>query len=259
MKKMRNVHGTVRQGWRRSACVLCPLVPALSIMLAGCSTTPTTHSGDPLFGEYYPKGPNGQPMPPPTPAAGKTTSLGVPPYPSSNSATSTASLASLSGGRPLAIDEKNNWAFINNNKTNTAAPATHAPVVQPIPRDTNAPTGPVAATKPSPPTNQVTPATLTSAANPSGSVVAAGSWSTAAPAPAAGPTPMGVLTPAILQGTLQSKGAIGIKQETVADGVRVSCYVPQKSDPGNLVYLETVAHDYVSGLQALARQIDQQK
>ena len=69
---------------------------------------------------------------------------------------------------------------------------------------------------------------------------------------------MGTLTPEVMQGTLQSKGAIGIKQETVADGVRVSCYVPQKTNPDNLVYLETVAHDYVSGLQALARQIDLQ-
>lgn len=229
------------------------------VTLAGCGTTPKTHSGDPLFGEYYPKGPNGQPMPPPTPAASKTTALGVPPYPSSNSATSTASLASLQGGRPLAIDEKSNWAFINN-KANAAAPAAaHAPVVQPIPRDTSVPTGPVTVANPNPPANQVTPATLTNAKNSSGGVVAAGSWSSPTPAasPTAGAAPMGIPTPAMLQGTLQSKGAVGIKQETVADGVRVSCYVPQRSDPANLVYLETVAHDYVSGLQALARQVDQ--
>jgi hypothetical protein len=237
---------------------LLPLGSILMLALTGCTTAPTTHAGDPLFGEYYPKGPNGQPMPPPTPGANKSTALGVPPYPSSNSATSTAALASLSGGRSLAIDEKNNWAFIN--PTNAATPAAiRAPVVQPIPRDVTAPSGPVAATNPSP-TNSVTPVNLANTANPPGTVIAAGSWTSTAPtAPQTGsPPPMGVLTPEVLQGTLQSKGAIGIKQETVADGVRVSCYVPQRANSANLVYLETVAHDYVSGLQALARQVDLQ-
>jgi hypothetical protein len=242
-------------------CALILLGLILTVALAGCTTTPATHSGDPLFGEYYPKGPNGQPMPPPTPGANKTTALGVPPYPSSNSATSTAALASLSGGRPLAIDEKNNWAFINSTNANTATPAAaHAPVVQPIPRETSAPNGPIAVANPNAATNQVAPATLTNAANPPGTVIAAGSWSSTSQTapPVATPAPMGVLTPEVLHGTLQSKGAIGIKQETVADGVRVSCYVPQRSNAANLVYLETVARDYVSGLQALTRQVDLQ-
>ncbi len=245
MKKTRNIHGITSPRRRPCLCALIPLGLIMTVAASGCTTTPTTHSGDPLFGEYYPKGPNGQPMPPPTPGANKTAAVGVPPYPSSNSATSTAALAGLSGGRSLAIDEKNNWAFIN--PANAATPpANRAPVVQPIPRETPAHSGPVAATSPAP-TNA---ATAVSLANPPGSVIPAGSWSTPSPAATpATPPPMGVLTPEVLQGTLQSKGAINIKQETVADGVRVSCYVPQRSNPSNLVYLETVARDYVSGLQ----------
>jgi hypothetical protein len=77
------------------------------------------------------------------------------------------------------------------------------------------------------------------------------------PRPTATPVaPMGVVTADILQGTLQGKGALGLKKENVPEGVHVSCYVPQKANPANLRYLETVAPDYATGLQALLQQID---
>ena len=56
-------------------------------------------------------------------------------------------------------------------------------------------------------------------------------------------TPIGVLTPDDLQRTLQAKGALALKKEEVAEGVRVSCYAPQKANPANLRYLETVGGD----------------
>jgi hypothetical protein len=226
--------------------------------ITGCTTThPQTHSGDPLFGEYYPKGPNGQPMPPPPPP-NKTTSLGVPPYPSANSASSTASLAAntnLPGGRNLAIDQTSgtNWTLTNTN--NTANPAVASwPVVQPVPRDTSVP-GPVASNGPPPPPAKVAPITIGNTSNP---IIATGSWSNGTQAPASrNPPPMGVVTPEGLEATLKGKGAIGLKQETVPEGVRVSCYVPQRTNPANLQYLETVARDYQSALQAILQQVDQ--
>ena len=47
-----------------------------------------------------------------------------------------------------------------------------------------------------------------------------------------------------------------MKKEDTSEGVRVSCYVPQRANPANLRYLETVAPDYGTALQALVQQID---
>jgi hypothetical protein len=248
------------------------LAIALGVLpaLAGCSTTSPTHSGDPLFGEYYPKGPNGQPMPPPNPAPHKTTSTGVPPYPTVNSAGSTAAIANntgLPGGRNLAINENSgtNWALTNTSNTGTpagVAPATATPIVRPIPRDT---TGPVAVSIPVQPgnpaanSNPVTSANLGTTSAPAGTIIPTGALSASAEAPqkkTAPVAPTGVVTPDDLQRTLQGKGALGLKKDEIAEGVRVSCYVPQQSNPANLRYLETVAPDYPTGLQALLQQID---
>ena len=167
----------------------------LAVPLAGCSTTPSTHSGDPLFGEYYPKGPNGQPMPAPNPSAQKTTSLGVPPYPTANSASSTAAIASnttLPGERPLAINERNAAGGTWTNTTTPAVPAGNStPVPQPIPRDTS---GPVAVANPVPPAPapSVSPAPATNVDNASsaaGTIIPTASWSTPAPTPASAAPP----------------------------------------------------------------------
>ncbi len=110
----------------RTLCAWVSLGLCVLPALTGCTTTtPQTHSGDPLFGEYYPKGPNGQPMPPP-PAPTKTSAV-VLPYPSTNTGSTTAALASnsgLPGGRPLAINESNgaSWALTNNTATNSGVP-----------------------------------------------------------------------------------------------------------------------------------------
>ncbi len=240
-------------------------------MLVGCSQTAQNHTGDPLYGEYYPKGPNGQPMPPPS-APAKTSSLGVPPYPASNSATSTAALAGnvgLPGARHLPSTTR---ARIPGTLTNTAAPyvpaGNRAPIVQPIPRDTT-PTGsvtaagangfsvpPIAAPTNMPPAKAIAANALPTANN-SNPIITAGSWSAntqASPGPVA---PLGVVTPEILQSTLTGKGAKNLKLENVPEGVRASCYAPNRVDPTNPRYLETVARDSTTALQALLGQIDQ--
>jgi hypothetical protein len=239
-----------------SLCVWACLGLGLLPLLAGCGSTSKTHAGDPLYGEFYPKGPGGQPMPPSNQSPNKTTSA-VPPIPASNSAASTAALAGgLPGGRSLAIGENSgtNWALTSTGSGVVPAggapggiiPASgKAPIVQPIPRDPGF-MGPVTAGNPG------------MNSNPGGAVVAAGSWSSGTPAPSstAPLPPLGVVTPEVLQDTLQGKGAVGLKKENVPEGVRVSCYVPQRSDPFNLRYLETTAADYPTALQALLRQVE---
>jgi hypothetical protein len=208
-------------------------------------------------------------MPPSNPGPAKTTSsTGVPPYPAANSTTSIAAIAgnsgnpALNGSRPLGMNEQSgpNWTLTNTSKSSAAADATpflNQPIVQPIPRDT---AGPVAVAVPQvQPSAPITVAPNSAGAN--GPIIAAGSWSTTAQAPAGAtvPTPLGVVTPEVLQGTLQARGAIGLTKEEVPEGVRVSCFVPQRGNAANLHYLETVAHDYGAALQAILQQVDQQQ
>jgi hypothetical protein len=272
MSKTRNPN-KMRWTYRQQSLGAWVILGICSAALVGCSSTPATHSGDPLFGEYYPKGPNGQPLPPPNPAQ-KTTSIGVPPYPAANSASSTAAIAtntSLPGGRPLAINEKNG---LNGSLTNTSAPAgvgIGTPIVQPIPRDT---TGPVATANPAGTSTPAIATNLGNAATPVGTIIPTGSWTApaqspattspaaapapASPSPAPGPAQVPVAATAdALQAALEGKGAVGLKQENVPEGVRVSCYMPRPSSPANIRYLETVAGDYATALQAILQQADQ--
>jgi hypothetical protein len=247
-------HKAARQRWLR-ACVTLGLgsLP----LITGCSHTAQNHTGDPLYGEYYPKGPNGQPMPPPSTPT-KTSSLGVPPYPASNSGTSTAALAvGLPGSKALAINDTNTTnvpaTLTNGNGVAPYVPAgNRPPLVQPIPRDTAATSGPVASATNGfsvPPV--AAPTTPPPAQNPANPIITAGSWSAGTQATSGPVAPLGVVTPEVLQSTLAGKGAKNLKQENVPDGVRVSCYAPDGR------YLETTARDSTTGLQALLGQIEQ--
>jgi hypothetical protein len=230
-------------------------------ILTGCNNIAQNHTGDPLYGEYYPKGPNGQPMPPPS-APARTSSLGgVPPYPASNTATSTAALAGnvgLPGAKALAINDTSSTPGTLTNTTTPYVPAgNRAPIVQPIPRETT-PSGPVASAGTNgfsvppiaPPVNAVP------TANTSQPIITAGSWSAGTQASTGPVAPLGVVTPEILQSTLAGKGAKNLKQENVPEGVRVSCYAPDRANPTNYRYLETVARDNTTALQALLAQIE---
>lgn len=219
-------------------------------LLTGCNTPAKTHSGDPLFGEFYPKGPGGQPLPPagqPS-AQGKTPVLGVP---VANSASSNAAIANntnLPGARPLAINENApNWTLTNTSNTNPAqngnAPKGNGPTVQPLPRDNTSAPGQVTALE-------------------QGGIQRTGSWSAGATSAAPGePTvrPVSAADDASvdeLRRTLQAKGAVGLTQEPAPDGVTVSCFVPHPSNPNHLRFFETTAADQATALRALVQQID---
>jgi len=217
-------------------------VALVTATLAGCNSQPT-HTGDPLIGDYVPKGPNGQPMPPPNP--GQKTSYVVPPPPASNSATSVAALAGKTGladGRPLAINEKSgpNWTLTNtNNGGNPLMPRSGGPTVQPLPRETATPSVP-----------------LVSAGAGNAGVVPASSWSTPGQPGLGLPQAQSVDE---LQKALQTRGAGGFTQETIPGGVRVSCLVPNSSNPNSLRFLETTGPDATTALRALLAQIDTQR
>src|SRR5689334_17257318 len=78
---------------------------ALGLAAAGCSHTPVTQAKDPLLEPPVvpvPSDPKAPPGPPPT----QQGSAGVPPIPTTLSATNTATLAILPGSRPLSIPER---------------------------------------------------------------------------------------------------------------------------------------------------------
>ncbi len=122
---------TSRAGWR--FCLRCAIAPiSLGIAFAGgvtgCKTGANAKNNDPLFGVQPPQvapvppaGSNGSNLPPTAPTAAWNN---VPPIPRTTSAGSTATLATLPGGRPLRINEQ----------APGKAPST-GPNVQPIPRD----------------------------------------------------------------------------------------------------------------------------
>src|SRR5947209_4486215 len=77
---------------------------ALGLALGGCSHAPVAPSKDPLLEPPVVPVP-ADPSRPPAPPT-QQGSAGVPPIPTTLSATNTATLASLPGSRPLAIPER---------------------------------------------------------------------------------------------------------------------------------------------------------
>jgi hypothetical protein len=201
---------------------LCLLVGIL-----GCNT-PDKKKDDPLFGVK----PQVNPVPPTTGAnPGAQTSGIVPPIPSATSTGSTAAVASLPGGRPLAIGETPS--------TDSAANPSTAPNVQPIPRDV-----------------PVNPALLTT-----------GSWGTSTqplqqtpPITPNLPPPATTVSPAddAQFAPLQARGAVNQKVDNVAEGVRVTAIVPNRDNSGSMRVFEATARDVPAAVQAIAQQIDQQ-
>lgn len=54
---------------------------------------------------------------------------------------------------------------------------------------------------------------------------------------------------------LTALGAVGIRQEAAAEGVRVSCFVPGGATPGGLTFLETTAASLPLAVEALVQRI----
>lgn len=253
---------------RRGLASLCAALGLGLATLSGCNSTPKQHTGDPLMGEpIQPKGPNGQPLPPVNIPAKQTSAL---PYPESNSASSNAAIAAntgapygttLAGGRDLAIGDGTRPSWI----INTGQQNYQGPIVQPVPRDTSAPAGnnPFGVVPNNTPSNNIFGAPPTAAApNTTSPTIATASWTADNPlsrgtAPSGPVAPLGTTTTDVLVSTLQGKGAIGLRQENVLEGVRVSCYVPSRTNSQDLRHLETTARDYPTALQAILQQIDQ--
>jgi hypothetical protein len=213
--------GKLGAGWRIAS--IAGVVPALAacLILAGCNNTQKQHIGDPLMGEYTPKGPNGQPMP----AAPTKTGAATPFAPftpgSTGSPAALANNTSLPGGKPLAIAQPN-WALTN-------MPKGGSPTVVPVPRDNAAKT-----------------------------VVPAGGVAIGVPAgggPNANPQPSESALIADLEKALKERGAMNLRHGPVPGGVLASCLVPQFSNPANLRYFEATAADAPAALRSLLEQV----
>ncbi len=192
------------------------------LFAAGVGCKSADKKDDPLFGV---KPPTVNPVPPTTGANLGTPNRGVPPIPDNTSAGSTAALASLPGGKALAI----------NNPQAPAPPPTSptGPTVQPIPRDVPASTP---------------------------NLLATGSWTpqtpgmpTSLPAPSSG----NFVDPQLA--ALQARGISNPKIENIPEGVRVTVLAPTRGTPDSLQLYTATAGDTAGAVQAILQQIDQQR
>jgi hypothetical protein len=182
----------------------CGVALAAACILLGVGCSNTQHVGDPLKAEIHPQQlPPGQAVYGPnlsTPNQNHNTA-GMPPIPSVDGSVSNVSLASMSGGRPLAITAS---------QTSGYSPA---PTVMPV--------------QPDPPLS--TTSTETKQALD------------------------------MLQSHLRARGVQWQKQEAVPEGVKFTCYVPNRAGVENGRLYEAVGRDYVSAVSAMIVQIDKNK
>lgn len=224
------------------------LVSTWTTGLVGCNSTQKQHVGDPLVGEFLPKGPNGEPMAPASPPTKQTsatkqsatTHSGTTPQPTppqspvgsiaSNTNASMANNTSVAWGKPLNIPQQNqpNWTLTNN-------PKSGGPTVVPVPRD-----------------NATAPSILVPAGGTTG-----GKVENAAP----GPFPAAMVSQgadpqvAELEKALKGRGAFNVRTTPAPGGVQASCLVSQFNNPSNLRFFEATAADAPSALRALLQQI----
>jgi hypothetical protein len=214
-------------------------------LTTGCSSTPMASgpAADPLHGVLVPPG---LPQPTNTP---KVDAGGIPPapqaynqggvqaFPASMSSSNPATLAGTSWqgplGRPLAIDDG----------AGTGPPFLPGQVsrTQPLPGVLGANPNPKVERVPdiTPPAQPVTPTA---------------SWQTN-PAPI---QPTAGVQPAsddALAKQLQDAGVINQKQDTVAEGLRLTCYVSRGPGEG-LRIIEVTAADYAAAAQAILQQLN---
>lgn len=188
-------------------------------IMGGCKSTEKAKD-DPLFGI---KQPQVNPIPPTTGSnIPGTQSSAVPPIPGSTSAGSNAALASLPGGRPLAI----------NDPRQPAPKANFVPNVQPIPRE-----------------QPTVPGLLTT-----------GSWTQSTPPITPNlPAPSGEKPLDNQYAPLVARGATGQFVDQVAGGVHLKVLVPNRTSPSTVRIFEAEARDVPTAVQAIVEQIDQQR
>lgn len=191
-------------------------IASLMLAVVGCKSA---DKEDPLFGV---KPPQVNPVPPATSSnPGGAPRAQAPPIPGNTSAVSTAALASLPGGRPLAINEPRPAQGSN---------TTVAPSVQPIPRDAGQ-----------------APALLTT-----------GSWAQNPPATGSYPPATDNFVDPNFA-LLQARGASSQKVDQLPQGVRLTVLVPNRANPGAVRVYEAVERDVATATQAILQQIDAQR
>jgi hypothetical protein len=228
------------QNGRPSAVRLC-LYSLAFLGVCGC-TAASKNKGDPLLGEF---GPKGEVKTPPT----KTSSNQVPPIPTATTGINTANLAAgtLPGSRNLAISQPQSNAE-NGPNSLTAGSKENAnavlsrpePVVEPVPRDNiNIPVVPASnwdkSQQPPPPDPLLTQ--QTNPANP----------------------PPGQQPADPLQGQLKARGVTWQRAENVAGGVKFSCIVPNPQNPQVSRAYEAIGPDYPAAVRAVLWEIDNKR
>jgi len=213
----------------------------------GCGAT-NKNKGDPLLGEF---GPKGEVKPPPA----KTSSNQVPPIPTATAGINTANLAAgtLPGGRNLAIsqpqtnpDNGPNSLTSGSKENANAVLSKPEPVVQPVPRDNNnIPVVPASnwdkSQQPPPPDPLLTQ--QTNPANPL----------------SPGQVPPGQQPADPLQSQLKARGVAWQRAENVAGGVKFSCIVPNPQNPQVSRAYEAIGPDYPAAVRAVLWEIDNKR
>ncbi len=204
------------------------------MLLTGCSQAPTTakQNIDPLHGHLTPPGQPQFPKPANTSASQPAT--GVSALPTSYSATNNATLAGTSWqgplGRPLAIDDEGR-TYAPGQMGPKPAPTSGFPAPNPNPRVEPVPDAFAAPQNLAPISDWKAPQIN----KPAESVPA--------------------LTEEGLFKQLQSRGVLQQKRDAVAEGVRLTCYVP-RGPTGGLRALEATAADYPTAAQAILQQLE---
>lgn len=222
----------------------------------GCSSTPVTNgaAADPLFGVMVPPGmpqptntPKADAVPPaPTQGFNQLNPSGVQATPASLSSGNPATLAGANWqgplGRPTPIGDNNSFGppFLPGQSTLGSK-------TQQVPGSPG-----LIAPNPNPKVELVPD--LTPITPP---VTPTSSWQT--PQPSAPPVQTASLAQpasgATLAKQLQDRGVLSQKQDAVAEGVRLTCYL-SRGPEGGLRVLEVTAADYPAAAQAILQQLD---
>jgi hypothetical protein len=235
---------------RRPAVWLC-LFSLAFLAACGCSTT-NKNKGDPLMGEF---GPKGEVKPPAT----KTSSNQVPPIPTASSGVNNSNLAAgtLPGSRNLAITQPQANAdpgpgsLTAGSKDNAnAVLARPEPVIQPVPRDIQSSVVPASNWDKGqkPPQSDPLLTQQPPAGPPPGQQPAA-----------VNPLPPGQPPADPLQVQLKSRGVSWQRAENVAGGVKFSCLVPNPQNPQVSRAYEAIGPDYPAAVRAVLWEIDNRK
>jgi hypothetical protein len=214
---------------------LC-LVSLAFLCACGCSTT-NKNKGDPLLGEFGPKGDAKAPA--------KTSSNQVPPIPTASFGINNAVLAAgpFPGGRTLAINEPQPNPQIGPGALTAGAKDNPVlnnpqPVVQAVPKD-NTPVVPAATwNNGQPPPPPLSNPQLTQQTSP------------------ANPLPGQPPPPDPLQAQLKAHGVAWQRAENVPGGVRVTCIVPNPQNQQISRTYEAIGPDYPAAARAVLWEID---